>query len=290
MHPSSFEYFAPTKMEEALDLLSKYKGDAKIMAGGQSLIPLLKLRIASFPYVIDISGLNGMRGISEEGEYLEIGALATISDIEENEMVRERYTILHEAAVQIADPLIRNRGTIGGNLSHGDPSNDMPSVAIALKAKMEVIGKEGVRLIEGDSFITDSFTNSMNEGEILRRVLIPAVKGSTGGCYIKQKKSAGDFSVAAVAVQLSLNENESIRSAGIGLTSVAPKPLRAMRAEKFLEGKKISDSVVKEAAKIVVSESDPSTDFYGTSEFKKKVLEMITEEAINVSFERALVR
>jgi carbon-monoxide dehydrogenase medium subunit len=290
MHPSSFEYFAPTKMEEALELLSKYGEDAKIMSGGQSLIPLLKLRIASFPYVIDISGVQGLNRITENKEFLEIGALTTISSIADSELIKKRYQILHEAAGQIADPLIRNRGTIGGNISHGDPSNDIPAVAIALKANLEVIGKEGKRIVEAHSFVTDSFTNVLKVGEILNKIRIPVAPDNSGGCYIKQKKSAGDFSVAAIAVQLSLHDNDSVKSAGIGLTSVAPKPTRAMKAERFLEGKKINDSVVREAAKIVVSESDPSTDFYGSSEFKRKVLGKIAEEAINLSFERATVR
>ncbi len=290
MHPSSFEYFAPTKVEEALELLSKYGGEAKVMAGGQSLIPLLKLRIASFPYVVDISGVEGMRGIREEGGYLKIGALATISELEESELVKTKHQVLHETAVQIADPLVRNRGTVGGNLSHGDPSNDMPAAVIALKAKLEIVGRKGNRSVDADSFITDSFTTVLEEGEILREILIPEPEVSSGGSYIKRKKNAGDFSVAAIAVNLTLDDHERVKSAGIGLTSVAPKPGRAIRAEHFVEGKKINDSVAREAAKIVVSESNPSTDFYGTAEYKKKVLGKIAEEAINLSYERALVR
>lgn len=290
MHPSSFEYFAPTRVEEALELLSKYGGEAKLMAGGQSLIPLLKLRIVSFPYVVDISGVEGMREVREEGGYLKIGALVTISDLEENELVKDKYRVLYETAVQIADPLVRNRGTVGGNLSHGDPSNDMPAAVIALKGKLEIVGKKGTRTVNADSFITDSFTTVLEEGEILSRILVPEPEVSSGGCYIKQKKNAGDFSVAAVAVHLTLDDHERVKSAGMGLTSVAPKPGRAVAAERFVVGKKINDSIAKEAAKIVVSESNPSTDFYGTSEYKKKVLGRIAEEAINLSYERALVR
>jgi len=290
VHPTSFEYFAPTKMEDALQLLSKYGDDAKVMAGGQSLIPLLKLRIASFPYVVDISGLKGLNQIVERGDYLEIGSLTTISELEENDLVKEKYQALHEAAGLIADPLVRNRGTIGGNVSHGDPSNDIPAVIIALKAKLELAGLRGIRNVEADSFVTDSFTTVLEKGEILKRILIPISGNNSGGCYIKHKKSAGDFSVAAVAVHLRIEDNERVKSAGIGLTSVAPKPLRAVRGESYLEGKKLTDSTVREAAKIVVSESNPSSDFYGSVEFKKKVLGRITEEAIHLSFERAMVR
>lgn len=290
MHPSSFEYFAPTKMEEALELLTKYGEDAKVMAGGQSLIPLLKLRLASFPYVIDISGIAGLNRIEEKGDYLEIGALATVNEIEENYLIRERYRALHEAAGLIADPLVRNRGTIGGNISHGDPSNDLPAVMIALKAKLELSGRKGKRIIDADSFITDSFTTVLSEGEILTKILIPLSTRESGGCYIKQKKNAGDFSVAAVAVNFVLDSSERVKSAGIGLTSVGPRPIRAANAESFLEGKKVNDSVAREAATIIVSESEPSSDFYGTVVYKKKVLLSIAEEAINLSYERAMVR
>ena len=290
MHPSSFEYFAPTKMKEALELLSKYGEEAKIMAGGQSLIPLLKLRIAAYSYIIDISRVEGLNKIRETGDFLEIGALTTVNELEENELVKEKCRILHEAAVQIADPLVRNRGTVGGNISHGDPSNDLPAVAIATKAKLEIVGKKGKRLVDADSFITDSFTTSLEEGEILGKILLPIPKVSSGGCYIKQKKSAGDFSVAAVAVNLVLAEDETIKSAGIGLTSVAPKPTRANKAERYIEGKKIYDSVAREAARIIVSEAEPSTDFYGSADYKRKVLGRIAEEAINLAFERGLVR
>ena len=290
MHPSSFEYFAPTRMEEALSLLSKYGGEAKIMAGGQSLIPLLKLRIATFPYVVDISRIRGMDQIKEERGFLEIGALTKISELEDSEIIKEKFQILHEAATQIADPLVRNRGTIGGNISHADPSNDIPAVAIATKAKLEVVGSKEKRTLNADSFITDSFSTALEEGEILSKILIPIPDTRSGGCYIKQKKSAGDFSVAAIAVQMTLGDDDKVRSAGIGLTSVASKPIRAVKAERYIEGKRIDNSVVKEMTKIVVSESDPSTDFYGTAEFKKKILARIAEDAINLSYERAMVK
>ena len=290
MHPSSFEYFAPKSMEEAIGLLTKFGEDAKIMAGGQSLIPLLKLRMASFPYVIDISRIEGLDYIEEKGKFLEIGALTTMIEIEDSELIKERYRILREAAVQIADPLVRNRGTIGGNISHGDPSNDMPAVIIALDGKLEITGKQGKKVIDADSFITDYFTTVLQEGEIMSKIMIPVFDGSSGGCYIKQKKNAGDFSVAAIAVHLSIDKEDRVRRAGIGLTSVGPRPLRAEKGERFLEGKRINDSVAREAANIIVSESDPTSDFYGSADYKKKVLNRIAVEAINTSYERAMVR
>lgn len=290
MHPSQFEYFAPSGLEEALRLVAQYGEEGKIMAGGQSLIPLLKLRLASFPYIIDISEIKGMNYIREEDDFLNIGALTTINDLEESEVIKNRYGIIHEAASQIADPQVRNRGTVGGNISHGDPSNDMPAVMIALGARFKVEGSKGERFINSDSFILDPFTTSLEDGEILTEVSIPVPKENSGGCYIKQKKNAGDFSVAAVAVHLTLGAHDVIEKAGIGLTSVAPKPVRAGKAEKYLEGKKLDDSLVREVSKIVVEESDPSTDFYGTESFKRKVLGRISTEAVHLAYERATVR
>lgn len=288
MYPPDFEYYAPTRIDDALNLLSEHGEDAKILAGGQSLIPLLKLRLASFPYIIDISGIEDMKYIKEEEEQLRIGSVVTIGDVEDNAMVKSSYYILHEIAAQIADPLVRNRGTVGGNITHGDPSNDMPAGMIALKAKLVLQGKKGKRIVDSDSFILEPFTTILEEGEILTEILIPKASTQTGGCYIKQRKNAGDFSVAAIAVQLTLNEDERVEKAGIGLVSVAPRPVRAAKAERYIEGEKINDSTVKEVAKIIVEESEPSTDFYGSAEFKKKILGIISEDAINLAFERAL--
>ncbi len=290
MYPASFEYFAPETLDEAIGLLDKFGEEAKVMAGGQSLIPLLKLRLASFSYVVDISRIREMNYVERRKGYVEIGPLTTIGELEENELIKTEFRIIRDAAEQIADPLVRNRGTIGGNISHGDLSNDMPAVMIALKARFEITGVNGKRVVEADSFITDPFTTVLNAGEILSKILIPLPQLNSGGCYIKQKKNAGDFSIAAAAVQLVLDDDYKIISAGIGLTSVGPKPIRAIKAEHFIEGKKVNDSVAREVSKIVVSESSPSSDFYGSADFKRKTLEKIVEEAINVSYERAMVR
>ncbi len=289
MHPSSFDYYAPDSLDGALELLERYGDDAKIMAGGQSLIPLLKLRLASFPHIIDISGIDEMKYIEEGKEYLNMGALTTISEIEESQLIKTKYRLLHEAATKIADPLVRNRGTIGGNISHGDPSNDMPAAMIALNAKFKIVGPEEERMVPAATFVTDSFSTVLGKGEILKSISIPIPNLNTGGCYIKQKKNAGDFSVAAIAVLLHLDEREKVRAAGIGLTSVGPKPLKAEKAEIYLKGKRIDDRVAKEAAEVVVGESNPFSDFYGNAEFKKKVLGKIAEDAIHLAYERAMV-
>ncbi len=287
MHPSSFEYFAPRRIEEAFDLLAKHDGEAKILAGGQSLIPLLKLRLTSIPYIVDISRIEEMNYIRESHNELHIGALTTIDDIENSASIRGKYPIIFDAASNIADPLVRNRGTIGGNISHGDPSNDMPAVMLALGAKFTIASARGDRVADADGFFIDTFTTALEYGEILREITIPGKGSHEAGCYIKNKKTAGDFSVAGIAVQIRFNNSGTIEKAGIGMTSVSPKPIRATRAENYLKGKKVSDSVVREASRLVVSESNPSTDFYGTVEFKKQVLAKIAEDAIYMATDRA---
>lgn len=287
MNPSSFSYYAPRRIEEAFDFLSKHRDEAKILAGGQSLIPLMKLRLASIPYIVDISGIRDLSYIRESSSDLRIGALTTLNDLEESDMIRSKYQIINDAVSGIADPLVRNRGTIGGNISHGDPSNDIPAVMLALRAKFVVGNGELGRTVEATDFFVDTFTTALEYGEILREVIIPRYEKRSGGCYIKNKKAAGDFSVAAIAVHLVTNADGTVERSGIGLTSVGPKPTNAIRAENFLKGKKIDDRVAKEASRIIVSESEPSSDFYGTADFKKRVLEKIAAEAILVAAERS---
>jgi carbon-monoxide dehydrogenase medium subunit len=287
MNPSSFSYFAPKKLGEAFEFLSRHEDEAKILAGGQSLIPLLKLRLTSIPYIVDISGIEGMSYIRESQSDLRIGSLTTIADLEDSDLIRGKYQIISDAASGIADPLVRNRGTIGGNISHGDPSNDMPAVMLAMGARFILSSSRAERSVGAEDFFVDTFTTAIQYGEILKEIAIPKAVKRSGGCYIKNKKAAGDFSVAAIAVYLNLKADGSVERAGIGLTSVGPKPGRAMKTENFLKGRKIDEKVAKEAAAITVTECEPSSDFYGTAEFKKKVLEKIAAEAILVAAERS---
>jgi len=287
MNPSSFEYYAPKRIDEAFEILAKHDGEAKILAGGQSLIPLLKLRLTSIPYLVDISGIGDMKYIRESPDALRLGALTTMDDLEISDVIRGKYPIIFDAASNVADPLVRNRGTIGGNISHGDPSNDMPAVMLALGASFVIAKSDGNRTVGADKFFIDSFTTALEYGEILREIIIPKYSGNEGGCYIKNKKTAGDFSVAGIAVQLKLDRSGKVERAGMGMTSVGPKPIRAVKAENYLRGKKIDDSAAQEAARLVVADSDPSSDFYGTSEFKKRVLEKIAIDAIYLAADRA---
>ncbi|MEM0155218.1 MAG: xanthine dehydrogenase family protein subunit M [Thermoplasmataceae archaeon] len=287
MNPSSFSYIAPMSLDEAFEFLSSHEDEAKILAGGQSLIPLLKLRLTSIPYIVDISGIDGMNYIRESQSDLRIGSLTTIADLEDSDLIHGKYQIISDAASGIADPLVRNRGTIGGNITHGDPSNDIPAVMLAMGASFILASNRSERKVNAENFFLDTFTTAIEYGEILTEIVIPKAVKRSGGCYIKNKKAAGDFSVAAIAVYLNLRANGTVEKAGIGLTSVGPKPSRALKTEKYLKDRKIDDAVAKEAAAITVTECEPSSDFYGTAEFKKKVLEKITAEAILVAAERS---
>lgn len=288
MNPSSFEYFSPKTIDEAIGLLSKFQDETKILAGGQSLIPLLKSRFASIPNIVDITQIKEMSYIKESDSEIRIGSLTTISEIEESELLDGKLSLIKEAAKQVADPLIRNRGTIGGNVSHGDPANDFPSVMLALNAEFEVIGPNGCRVIEAKDFFVDTFETSLEADEILKEIRIKKPHGGEGSTYLKLKKGAGDFSVAGVAVHLTVNGELEINEIGIGLTSVAPTAVKAEDAEKFLLGKKPEKAVLEEASDLAVGAASPTSDFYGSAEYKNKVLKILVKDAIMKSYEMAV--
>ncbi|MEM4119324.1 MAG: xanthine dehydrogenase family protein subunit M [Thermoplasmatales archaeon] len=285
MQPLPFEYHVPESVNEAIYLLEKYP-DAKILAGGQSLIPMMKLRIASFPHLIDITRIRDLNYLSR-GSTIEIGSIITVGELERIE--GKGFEIIREAASQIADPLIRNMGTIGGNIAHGDPSNDMPAVMMAMKAKFVITGPKGKRVVPADRFITEPYTTILEEAEILTDIRIDIPTTKSGGSYVKQKKSAGDFSIAAVASFVSLDTSGRVKDAGIGITSVSPVPKRAEKAEKFLVGKNLDEDSIREACDLIIEESSLFDDINGSAEYKKKVLWRVARRSLINSRERALV-
>ncbi len=286
MNPPIFEYFAPTGIDEVIDILAKYPGEAKILAGGQSLIPLLKSRISSIPYLVSLSEVKGLSYVDEGKEGVRIGAMTVDSDLENSELIKKRFPLLHDATGQLADPLVRNVGTIGGNLSHADPANDLPAVMIALDARFTVRGRNGSREINARDFFLDTFTTAMEPEEVLTEVTIPFWGKKSGGAYVKFKKNTWNFSVAAVAVQLELEGNICTK-AHIATTSVSPKSGRMESAENILVGKALTDEVISKAASEVAASSEPTTDPYGTEEYKREILRRITREAIGKALSRA---
>jgi carbon-monoxide dehydrogenase medium subunit len=285
--PESFGCYVPKSLKEAYEILDEHEDEAKVMAGGQSLTPLLKLRFTIIPFLVDISGIEDLVYVNESSNSLKIGALITMSDLEDSSLIRARYPIIWDAASKVTGPLVRNRGTVGGNISHGDPSNDMPAVMIAIQAQLVVGSSRGERRIRSEDFFIDSYSTALEPGEILKEIIVPMPGEHTSGCYVKQKKSAGDFSIAAVGAQLTIDEEGTITHAGIGLTSVGPKPMRAVRTEEFLTGKKFEGSVPEEAGRITVRYSDFTMDVSGSVNFKQKILHRVSIKAIDRAVERA---
>ncbi|ARD84561.1 FAD binding domain-containing protein [Ferroplasma acidiphilum] len=276
MFPEKFEYYAPESIEEATKFLNGHE-DAKVLAGGQSLIPLLKLRFTSIPQLVDIGRLKGMDSISFQGNTLRIGPMARTHSIAEDPQIRKKFPILSEAAGLIADPLVRNMGTIGGDICHGDPANDFPAVMLALNATFEVTSAKGKRTIKAQDFFTDTFTTALNPGEILTGITIEDRNSS--GRYMKYKKYAGDFSILGIAVNLSMDSGK-IKEAGIGLTNCGATALKATEAEKFLVGKEVTDDNIAKAGDLLLKAADFMDDDNGSVKFKEKLLKYLFTKAV----------
>src|SRR6267142_15826 len=248
MIPAAFEYHAPSTIDEATARRAKRGEDAKVLSGGQSLIPLMKLRLASPAHLVDINGIPGLSGIREGDGVLRIGALTRESDLEESELVRSHYPLLHDTSKVIADPIVRNLATVGGNLAHGDPANDHPATMLALGAQIVATGANGERVSAIDDFFVSLFTTALDHGEILTEIRIPIPAAKSGGAYFKLERKVGDFATAAVAVQLTLDAAGAVQKVGIGLTNVGGTPIRAKNAEDALRGKKLDAATIGVAA------------------------------------------
>jgi aerobic carbon-monoxide dehydrogenase medium subunit len=287
MIPRSFEYSAPGTLEEAVSLLQKLGPEAKILSGGQSLIPMMKLRLASPSHIVDINRIPGLDYISENGGSVRIGALARESDLEVSPVVKSRYPILIDTSLVIADPLVRNQATVCGNLAHGDPANDHPATMLALGAAIIIVGPRGEREIPIESFFTGLFSTDLQPEEILKEIRIPIPPPMSGGAYLKLERKVGDYATAGVAVQITLDAAGACRRAGIGLTNVGFSPLKATQTEAFLAGKSIDQSIINQAAELAASESQPIDDIRGSAEYKRDIVRVLTARALNRAIERA---
>ena len=287
MIPAAFDYHAPNTIGEATALLARLGEDAKILSGGQSLIPLMKLRLASPAHVVDINGIPGLSGIREADGFLKIGALTRESELEESELMRTRYPLLHDTSKVIADPVVRNLATVGGNLAHGDPANDHPATMLALGAEVVAIGTKGERQIAIGSFFTGPFETSLKPDEILVEIRIPQPAARSGGAYLKLERKVGDFATAAVAVQLTLAANGACDQVGIGLTNVGLTSIKATKAEAALKGKAPDEATIKRAAELAAEAAEPSADLRGSVEYKKDLVRVLTARALRRALERA---
>lgn len=286
MIPAAFDYHSPGSLAEAIELLGRY-GDAKVLSGGQSLLPLLKLRLGSASHLIDINRLPGLEYIKEEGGFLKIGGRTRETALERSDVVHARYPILADTAAVIADPIVRNLATVGGNLAHGDPANDHPATMLALGAIVVATGPKGERTIRIDEFFTGLFETALEKNEILTEIRIPRAEGKSRGAYVKFERKVGDFATAGAAAQVTLGAGGEIAKAGIGLTNAGLTPVRAAEAEKFLQGKKPDAAAIAEAGKLAAKASDPSADRRGSVEYKKEMARVLTMRALKKAVERA---
>lgn len=287
MIPPSFEYLRPNTIPEAISLLQQYGQEAKILSGGQSLIPMMKLRLARPSYLVDINRIKGLSYVKEEGGFLKIGGLTRESELEASPIIQSKYPIILDTAHVIADPQVRNLATVGGNLAHGDPANDHPATMLALGAQVVATGPRGERTIPIEEFFVSLFTTALQPTEILTEIRIPAAAAHTGGGYVKLERKVGDFATAAVAAHLALNNQGIVQKAGIGLTNVGPKPIKARKAEDFLRGKKADAAVIAQAAQLAADEAQPSSDLRGPAEYKKGLVKELAKRALSRAAERA---
>jgi len=287
MIPPAFEYLRPNTVPEAIALLKQHGDEAKILSGGQSLIPMMKLRLARPGYLIDINRISGLAYIKEDDGFLKIGALTREAEIEASALVKSKYPLLLDTASAIADPQVRNLATVGGNLAHGDPANDHPATMIALGAQVVATGPKGERVIPIEGFFVSLFATALQQDEILTEIRIPIPPPRSGGAYFKLERKVGDFATAAVAVQLTLDDKGAVQKAGIGLTNVGPTPLKARSAEDFLRGKKLDATTAAQTAQLAAKDAQPSSDLRGPADFKRGVIRELTKRALFRAAERA---
>jgi len=285
MIPPRFEYQAAHDLDHAFQLLAQGGGEAKILAGGQSLIPLMKFRLAQPRALVDLNPVAGLAYIKENGD-LRIGALTREYELEASASVRARYPILTDTAAVIADPLVRNLATVGGNLAHADPANDHPATMLALRASVVARSAKGERVIPIDALFADTFVTTLRPDEILTEIRIPRPAAKSGGAYLKLERKVGDFATAGVAVHVSL-DNGSIARAGIAFTGVGPRNARAADAERALSGVEPTDEAIRAVAELAAKECEPWDDHRGSAEYKRNIVRVFTERGLRTAVEAA---
>ena len=286
MIPAAFEYYAPGSIGEAVSLLARLGGESKLLAGGHSLLPMMKLRFAQPAHLIDLNRIADLRGIREERGELVIGAMTTEAELIASSFVRNKVPLLAEGAGSIADPQVRYRGTIGGDISHGDPGNDHPALMLALDASFVLTGPRGQRTLKSDGYFLGLYETQLAADEILTHIRIPIPAAGSGWSYQKLKRKTGDFATAAAAVLLQM-KGGSVTRVAIGLTNVAPTALRARAAEAALSGKPLNEASLGEAARLAMSTCNPTPDQRGDVAYKTAMCGEMTRRALQAAAARA---
>ncbi|MEH6762257.1 MAG: xanthine dehydrogenase family protein subunit M [Maribacter arcticus] len=287
MIPANFNYHKANTLKEAIALSQELGEEAKYMSGGHSLLPMMKLRFATPEHIIDISKIKGLSYIKEEGDLLKIGALTTQTELEHNPNLKENYPIFGDAVWLTADPSVRNCGTIGGNIAHGDAANDQPALMLALRATIIAEGVDGTKSIPIDDFFHGFYMTALEPGDILTEIQIPKTKKNSGGAYHKVERKVGDYATAGVAVHIELDDDGVCQEIGIGLTNVSAVPMRLERGEEILRGKKITDKLIEQVGVIAGEDAEPESDLRGSEAYKRSIVNTITKRMLNKALERA---
>jgi carbon-monoxide dehydrogenase medium subunit len=286
VYPAEFEYFAPQTLDEAVRLLNRYGPEAKVLAGGQSLLPMMKLRIAGPRYLIDINRVEGLDRLHCEDDRLVIGALCRHADIGGSDVVRDRLPILSDAAALTADVQVRNRGTVAGSVAHADPAGDWPAALMALDTEVMITGLNGVRIVSLDDFIVDAYTTSLEGAEIVSGLSVRLPIKPAGGAYVKFEKRAGDFAVASIGVQLEL-DGERCENVAVSLGALGARPIRARAAEQLLGGNIPAPEILRGAERLVCEAAQPFEDTRGSVEYKRHLAGVLFRRAFDVAVDRA---
>ena len=287
MIPPVFDYHCPKTLGEAVALLSKLGDAAKVVSGGQSLLPMLKIRLAAPEHLIDIGKIPGLSYLREEGGMLKIGGCTPEVALEESDLIRSRYPILYDTTRVIADPLVRNRATVGGNLAHGDPANDHPATMIALRAQVVATGPKGERVIPVNQFFRGLFSTALAADEILTEIRIPIPPGRSGGAYVKLERKVGDFATAAAAAQVTLTAGGAVEQVGLALTNMGPTPIQVTAAEQHLTGKAPTEAAIAEASRMAGDAAQPNADRRGSVDYKREMARVHAARALKLAVQRA---
>ncbi|MFL5627304.1 MAG: FAD binding domain-containing protein [Ktedonobacteraceae bacterium] len=286
--PGSLDYVAAHSVADAITLLDKYGDEAKILAGGHSLIPLLRFRLANPAVLIDINRIADLEYIQETDGVLHIGALTREVELDKSSLIRNRYPILLDTSMVVADPVVRNWATVGGNIAHADPANDHPATMLALGAEVVAVGPAGQRVIPIDEFFTDTpFETALHPNEILTELRIPAPTERSGGAYYKLERKVGDYAIAGVAVYITLDNEGHVDYAGIGLTNVGSTPIKAVDAEQFLLGKTPDDATIARTSELAAAAARPVSDTRGPADYKRAMVRTLTVRALRKAYARA---
>lgn len=287
MQPRAFEYVRASSVAEAIRLLETRGEEAKILAGGQSLIPLLKLRLAAPQVLVDIGRIPGLAGIREDGDSLRIGAMTRHREFDDSPLIRDGYPLLADVAKVLGDPQVRNLGTIGGSLAHADPAADWGTALLACDATLEATGPNGRRRLPADGFFLDPFTTALAPNELLTTIRIPRAAERARGAYQKLKRKTGDFATVAVAAHLALGTDDTVAAARLAIGAVGPTPSRSKRAEAYLAGKSAAKETWEEAGRLASEDVRPESDLHGSAEYKRAMVRILSRRALEAAANRA---